>query len=111
MPRQLRPRQPVAVAAAYVSQLTCLQLLGIDARRYLETVVPRCKGDVVPLGKLRLVPLDVAVLRLRELAASDDDEHRGVAADASEVDVEAEDDQPTSVDAVLRRLGKERVAC
>jgi hypothetical protein len=54
------PRAPVVVRAAYVSQETCRELLGIDARRYLELLVPLCRGDVALEHLARLV---LALLR------------------------------------------------
>lgn len=100
-PRKVRPRPAVALRASFVSQETSLQLLGVDARRYLDLVVPLCKGAVVSLGKLRLVPLDDAEAALRGLASND--------STSSEVD---DDDvrvgQPETVDAVLAAIGRVR---
>jgi len=100
--RHLKPRAPLTVAAAMVSQLTCLVLLGIDPRRYLELLLPLCAGQVTALGKLRLVPLDVAVAKLGELA-TDCDLNIGIAPENDHGD----DDQPTSVNDVLARVGHE----
>jgi hypothetical protein len=99
-PRAMKPRQPVAVAAVYVSQLTCLPLLGVDARRFLDVLVPKCAGDVVAIGRLRLVPLDVAVSRLRELAA-ESNEHDDQADDKHE-----ELGLPTTAAGVFAALGR-----
>jgi hypothetical protein len=100
MRRAIRPRPPVTVGAAMVSQLTSLPLLGIDARRYLDHVVPLCGEAVVRLGKLRLVPVDVAVTVLQGLAAPQDA--------ATEPDGPNDDEQPRSIDDVLARVGLER---
>jgi hypothetical protein len=84
-----------AVRPELVSQLTSLQVLGVDGRRWLEAVWPRCAG-ATKLGKLRLASLDAA---LRVLAAT-------------EVAEAASDDAPddlASVDAVLRAVGRRRV--
>lgn len=97
--RALRPRPPVPVAAAMVSQLTALALLGVDPRRYLDLVIPKCSGHVTALGKLRLVPLDIAVAKLSELAAGDG---APISDEANEVD-----DQPTTAAGVLAALGRE----
>lgn len=97
--RRLRPRQPLALAAATVSQLTCLSLLGVDPRRYLDHLVPLCGDEIARLGRLRVVPMDVAVEALRRLAA------RG----EGPADDEFEDtDEPRSVDDVLAQIGRER---
>jgi hypothetical protein len=92
----------VALRASFVSQETSLQLLGVDSRRYLELVVPLCKGAVVSLGKLRLVPLDDAEAALRRLAANDG------ASGEEGCDEERDGGQPETVDAVLAALGRVR---
>jgi len=99
MARALRPRPPVALSAAMVSQLTSLPLLGIDPRRYLDLVVPLAREHVIAIGKLRPLPLDVAVEALRGLAAGDE-QPAEPAAD--------EPRQPETGDDVLRALGLER---
>ncbi|HSY22819.1 MAG TPA: hypothetical protein VK841_11925 [Polyangiaceae bacterium] len=98
MKRTPRPRAVVSVTAAMVSQLTCLQLLGVDPRRYLDEVVPRCKGDVTSLGQLRIVPLDIAVAALRRLALTDQGEEAPARVER----------QPETADEVLAALGLER---
>jgi hypothetical protein len=55
------------VSPATVSQLTSLAILGVDERRFLELLVPRCKR-VAHVGRLRLVPLDEAMRALATLA-------------------------------------------
>lgn len=95
MKRALKPRATVAAYAAFVSQLTSLLLLGVDPRRYLDLVVPLCRGHVTELGKLRLIPLDVAVEALRSLANAEP------AAPVADTDDEA----PTR-DAILARIGR-----
>ena len=89
-PRALKPKSPLAVASLLVSQLTCLLLLGIDRRRYLELLVPLCRGHVTRLGKLRLIPLDVALAKLGELAIDADDEPANDSSDAAEHDRQPE---------------------
>jgi hypothetical protein len=88
------------VAAAYVSQLSSLPLLGVDGRRYLDFIVPACRPNVVHVGKLRLVELARAVEALRAMAPDDGTEPGETAADP----------QPETVDGVLRQLGKQLVA-
>jgi hypothetical protein len=96
--RRVRPRAPVAVAAAYVSQLTSLQLLGVDPRRYLDVVVPACRPEVAHVGKLRLVELARAVEALRAMAPETDERP---------ATIEDEDRQPETAAEVLAALGKE----
>lgn len=104
--RKLRPRAPVAIAAAMVSQLNCEALLGMDSRRYLDLLLPICKGAVVRLGKLRLIPLDVAVARLRALSTVAPVD-APVAGDGDDQD---QDPQPESADAFLASIGRRRTA-
>ena len=65
-----RPRPELALVSAMVSQLTCLAVLGIDSRRYLEELVPQC-ASVVKLGKLRLVEVDDALRALRAMTPTE----------------------------------------
>jgi hypothetical protein len=90
--RALRPRASLTVSAAMVSQLTCLALLGVDARRYLDVVVPACRPDIIYLGKLRLIELARAVEALRSMVVecADGDEER----------------QPETANDVFRALGR-----
>jgi len=103
MPRQKLPRPQVAVAPLFISQETAYPLLGITPRKFLEIVVPRCAGHVIRLGKTVLVPTAVVETRLREMA--DRDAGSGPLQTSDEA---LDDDQPTSVDDVLARIGKER---
>ena len=102
----MRRRAPIMVRSAYVSQENCRELLGVDARRFLELVVPLCAGHVTPLGKLRLVPLDVAEERLHARARHQEPD------DGESVDDDHDDDapQPESMDEVLAAIGKRRTA-
>jgi hypothetical protein len=99
MARNLKPRAPVVVSAASVSQLTCLALLGVDPRRFLDVLIPRC-SNVAKLGRLRLVPLEDAVEGLRTLAVDD--------SESADEAVEPSEGQPESADEVLAALGMER---
>lgn len=100
MTRTLKPHAPVAVAVATLSQLTSLALLGIDPRRFLDIIIPRCP-HVAHVGRLRIVPLDDAIEVLRGLSGDNDD--------GDEVEADGER-QPQTADAVLGALGMERVA-
>ena len=87
-----------------MSQENCFAVLGVDPRRYLDRVVPLCRGHVVSLGKLRLTPVDVAEEKLRELTTIQGDTERF----GSERD--DDEDQPRSIDDVLRAVGRERTS-
>jgi hypothetical protein len=98
MPRPIRPRAPIVAAAQFVSQLTCLVLLGVDPRRFLDLVVPVCRPDVVRVGRLRLVPLEVAVQAIRSMTTEDE---------GAEPDDHDDDGQPETVAGVLGAIGME----
>ncbi len=104
MSRTLRSREPITTAPSHVSQLNCMPILGIDARRYLEFI----REYEVPhacVGKLRVAELHVLRDRLRQLATSTT---LDVADDLDVQGIEPcnEDDQPETVDAVLAKLGR-----
>lgn len=100
--RKLKLRPPIAVQPVFASQLNCEQLLGVNSRRYLDIFLPLCAGHVIPLGKLRLVPLEVAVDALRSMAIADG----SPAVDAGDSD---DDDLPVTAEQVRRRMGRELV--
>jgi hypothetical protein len=102
--RKIKPRPALVVRASYVSQETCFAVLGITARKFLDVIVPKCAG-VARLGRTAVVPLDEAERVLAAMALDEAPE----ADDRVEPD-EDDDEQPTTADEVLRRLGKERVA-
>lgn len=101
MARPLRPRPPLAIAPVFVTQKTSFAVLGIDERPFLEQVVPLCEGHVVSLGKLRAIPVDVVLERLRSKAA---------AGSTVPSPVTTADDQPESADGVLKALGLRRAS-
>lgn len=98
-----RPRPPIAVAPLAISTETCLALGGITDRKMRDALarypnVPRSR-----IGHTLLVTPE-AFAELLELT-------RVAEGDVAGADqVEDDDDQPSSVDDVLRKLGKERVA-
>ena len=97
MSRTIRPTAPVAVTPCFVSQTTSLAVLGIDPMRYLDHLLPLCRDHIVRVGKLRLLPLHIAVDALRSLA------------DSPEVDIAPDGpSQPETADSVLEALGLER---
>ena len=96
VPRTLKARPAIAMRASFVSQENTRELLGIDARRFLERVVPLCRPSVTALGKLRLVPIDVAEEAIRRLASAE-----------VETSTDGDDPQPETAAAVLSALGKE----
>jgi len=93
--RERKPRPAIAVRPSFVSQENTLVVLGVDARRYLEHVVPLAHDTVVRLGKLRLLPIDVAESALLRLAST------SPAGDATD------DEQPSTAGEVLAVLGRE----
>ena len=88
---------------SFVSDETCFAVLGIVARKFRERIVPECER-VTRIGHTVVVELSEAERAMRELGATTEAE--GTEQDQGEDD----DDQPTSVDDVLRRIGKERIA-
>ncbi len=96
--RNIRPREPISVAPATVTQLTCLAILGIDPRRWLE-IVAKWNVRRARVGKLVVVALPTM---LEALAA-----HAAEAADDSPTDDE-DDGQPQTADAVLAAIGCRR---
>jgi len=107
MKRATKPRPPVALRASFVSQENCFAVLGVDPRRYLERVVPLCRGHVIALGKLRLTPIDVAEEKLRDMAATPSADVSVPDGDEDQDDDEDEG-QPRSVNEVLRAVGRAR---
>jgi hypothetical protein len=99
--RLRKPRPPVTVRPSFVSQETAFAVLGLAPRKFLEVLVPRCRGDVVRVGRTVLLPLEVAEAALRSLADGTNSE----AADDRDNDPE-----PASVDAVLASVGMQRRA-
>jgi hypothetical protein len=83
-----------------ISQLNVEPLFGINDRRFLDDVVPRCRPHVIELGRLRLVPVDVMVEALRGIAPAEGPRTN------DEVTM-VDDDQPTTAAGVLERLGLE----
>jgi hypothetical protein len=101
--RNVKQQPDVAATAMVVSQLNCQPLLGIDDRRYLEQLLPLCKGHVAPLGRLRLVPVAVAMAAIAKLAASTSASNE----ERDEITIEEQDDDnaPRTADEALARLG------
>jgi hypothetical protein len=101
MPRPTKPRPPIVVRPSFVSDETTFAVLGITPRKFREQVVPKCER-VSRIGHTVAVELEEAERVMRSLAAAGDEP----AIDLTHED----DDQPTTPDAVLARIGKERVA-
>lgn len=96
-----RPRPPIAVAPLAISTETCLQLGGITDRKMRDALsrfpdVPRSR-----IGHTILVTPEAFAELLERTRVTEGDANE--LADQSE-----DDDQPKSVDDVLRKLGKER---
>jgi hypothetical protein len=101
-PRKLRPREPIATAPTHVSQLTCVQIAGIDARRFLELLGDHPEVPRAAVGRLRIVAVDDLRALLARLATT---------ATAGGDDVAEDDDgAPMTPDAVLARVGMRRSA-
>jgi hypothetical protein len=101
--RAIRPRPVVVVAPLAVSTETCLQLGGIMPHklRALLTAHPDIPRSQV--GHTLIVEPEHFRELLARLRVEADD-------DAADVDDEPGDDVPTTPEAVMRRLGRERVA-
>jgi hypothetical protein len=98
--RARKPRPPVTLRPSYVSQETSFAVLGLPPRKFLEVLVPRCREEVVRVGRTVLLPVEVAEAALRSLRA-----------EASPT-VQGEDHgegQPVSVDAVLASVNMKRL--
>ncbi len=100
MARTLRER-PLSIVPLLVTQLNCEAVIGVNGRRYLESIVPRFAGHVIAIGKLRAIPADVLLERLR-----------GLPSPSAEEPIETADDdkQPETADGVLRAIGLRRSA-
>lgn len=102
--RKLKPRKPATVAAVLVSQLTSLEIAGIDADRFLAFVrdqnVRRAK-----VGKLVLVELADLLEAVRKVADAGAEQP-----DDAHPPERVEADQPGSADDFLARLGMRRSA-
>jgi hypothetical protein len=97
------PRPSVVVRPSFVSNETALAIGGIVARKFIERIVPRCR-EVTRLGHTVMVSIDEFERVVRELGQCADDARK------IELAEEHDDDQPTSIDDVLGRIGRERVA-
>jgi hypothetical protein len=100
MPRAMKPRPAMVVRPSFVSQENCFAVLGVTPRKYLELIVPGC-DHASRLGKTVCVPLDEAEHAVLAMAVVGDE--------TAKDDVErGDDDQPRSIDDVLRAVGRER---
>jgi hypothetical protein len=96
--RRLKPRQPMVVRPSFVSNETCLTVLGLVPRKFLEVVVPRCR-DVTRVGRTVLVDLDEAERVVRDLGDT-----------ANDAATTEDTRQPTTEAEVLAELGLERAS-
>jgi hypothetical protein len=89
----------MVVRPSFVSQDTSFAVLGLTPRKFLDLLVPRCRGDVVRVGRTILLPIEVAEAALHAMAGN-----------STEVEAELDDDdaQPTSVDEILASVGVRR---
>ncbi len=65
MTRPRTPRPPIVLRPSFVSQETALTILGLTPRKFLDVLVPRCRREVVRVGRTVLVPTEAAELALR----------------------------------------------
>jgi hypothetical protein len=98
-PRTRKALPALVVRASFVSQETSFALLGVVGRKFLEVLVPQCRG-VTRLGRTVLVELEEAEHVLRKLAVVADEQTKGTDT--------RDDSQLTSVDDVLARVGVRR---
>ena len=96
----MKPTVPVQPST--VSQLTSIAVLGVDPRRYLELVVPKCT-QVSHVGRLRVVPIEDAIRALLLVAADATNDASPVAEDSPDVEV-----QPETADGFLAAIGRRR---
>jgi hypothetical protein len=105
MTRARTPRPPIVVRPSFVSQETAFAVLGLTPRKFLDVLVPRCRDEVVRVGRTVLVPTETAELALRSLT----DDH---AASAPDLDPTSHDgdheESPATVDAILASVGMHR---
>ncbi len=105
MTRTRTPRPPIFLRPSFVSQETAFTVLGLPPRKFLDVLVPRCRGEVVRVGRTVLVPTEAAELALRSLAL----DHGDPALGPDEIsDEDGAGEQPATVDAVLAIVGMHR---
>ena len=100
MTRPRTPRPSVVVRPSFVSQETAFTVLGLTPRKFLDVLVPRCRADVVRVGRTVLLPTEVAEVALRSLTGG-----RATTVPEREGD---DDEQPATVDAILASVGMHR---
>ncbi|MDC3979798.1 hypothetical protein [Polyangium jinanense] len=97
----------VAPRAAFVSQRTSLDLLGIPRDRYLALVrAPGFPLPVTPIGKLRMVDTEAMIAYLRALGAAPPNLNREEHPVENDTDLAAEP-SPESEDSAARKLGSD----
>jgi hypothetical protein len=102
-PRRLLPRPPVTAAPLVVSDLTCLDLVGLTADQYRALLRRHPEVPRATLGHRVLVRADVFLALLDRLASQTT--HSGTLASDSDAD-----DAPLTADAVLAAVGMRRSA-
>lgn len=98
--RALKPKAVASVLPVTVSQLTCFEVFGVDPRRFLEFLRQHPEIPRMHIGKLVLVEPAGWCAGLKP-------SHRPV--DPRDEPADPPDEHITSVDEVLRKLGRERV--
>ena len=96
--RRFKPRSPIVVRPSFVSNETCLTVLGLVPRKFLETIVPKCVG-VTRVGRTVLVDIDEAERVVRDLGVT-----------ANDTETTQDTRQPMTEAEVLAELGLERAS-
>jgi hypothetical protein len=100
-----RPRPPIAVAPMAVSTENVLAIAGLTPRKFREALAAYPDVERSRLGHTVLVTPQAFGELLERLRVTEGDD-----APDEQDQGEDDDDQPTSVDDVIRKLGKERIA-
>jgi hypothetical protein len=98
MKRPIKPRPPMVVRPSFVSNETCLTVLGMIPRKFLETIVPKCAG-VTRVGRTVLVEIDEAERVVRDLGVT-----------VNDMEPTEDTGQPMTEAEVLADLGLERAS-
>jgi hypothetical protein len=101
-----RPRPPVAVAPMAISTENVLAIGGLTPRKFREALAAHPTVERSKFGHTLIVTPAAFAELLERLRVTEGDD----AADGEQDQGEDDDDQPTSVDDVLAKLGKERIA-
>jgi hypothetical protein len=99
IPRTPLRAAPIPIRPVAVSQMTCLSVVGLAPRQFLDLLGAHREIPRARLGRLRVVRVADLEAAIDRLSASGQP-----APEADELDDEA----PATVDAMLERLGRRR---